>query len=85
MGIFNAFNTRTNKINLLYRIANNKVFLVIFLLVGIVQLYFIYYGGSIFRTYGLNIKELLLILILSFSVIPFDMLRKIIFKRDSYV
>ena len=85
MGIFNAFNTRTNKINLFYRIANNKVFLIVFLLVGIVQLYFIYYGGTLFRTYGLNVKELLLIIVLSFSVIPFDMIRKIIFNNDSYV
>lgn len=83
IGIFNAFNTRTNKINLFYRIANNKVFLIVFILVFIIQLYFIYYGGSIFRTYGLNLKELLLVLLLSFSVIPFDILRKIIFKSNN--
>lgn len=83
IGIFNAFNTRTNKINLFYRIANNKVFLGIFLIVGIIQLYFIYFGGSIFRTYGLTFKELILVLLLAFSVIPFDLLRKIIFKSDS--
>ncbi len=83
IGIFNAFNTRTNKINLLYRIANNKVFLFIFLIVGLVQLYFIYFGGSIFRTYGLTLKELIIVLSLAFSVIPFDILRKIIFKSNS--
>ena len=82
IGIFNAFNTRTNKINLAYRIANNKVFLIIFILVAIIQLYFIYFGGSIFRTYGLNLKELLFVLLMAFTVIPFDILRKIIFKSD---
>ena len=83
MGIFNAFNTRTNKINLLHHIFNNKVFLIIFLLVGLIQIYFIYYGGNIFRTYGLTIKELLLVLLVSFSVIPFDLIRKIVFKCNN--
>jgi len=83
IGIFNAFNTRTNKINLAYRITNNKVFLVIFALVGIIQLYFIYFGGSIFRTYGLTLKELILILLIAFTVIPFDILRKILTKSDN--
>ena len=82
IGIFNAFNTRTNKINLFYRIANNKVFLIIFTLVGIIELYFIYFGGNIFRTYGLTIKELVLVLLIALSVIPFDILRKIIFNKE---
>ena len=47
------------------------------------QLYFIYFGGNIFRTYGLTLKELIIVLLLAFSVIPFDILRKIIFKSDS--
>ena len=83
IGIFNAFNTRTNKINLLYRISKNKVFLVIFTLVALIQIYFIYFGGSVFRTYGLTLKELILVLALAFTVIPFDILRKIIFSKDS--
>lgn len=82
MGIFNAFNTRTNKYNLFYRIKNNKVFLIIFMLVAIMQIYFIYYGGIIFRTYGLNLKELLIVLGLAFSVVPVDLFRKFIFNNN---
>ncbi|MGN1322867.1 MAG: calcium-translocating P-type ATPase, PMCA-type [Bacilli bacterium] len=82
MGIFNAFNTRTNKYNLFYRIKNNKVFLIIFMLVAIMQIYFIYYGGIIFRTYGLNLKELLIVLELAFSVVPVDLFRKFIFNNN---
>lgn len=82
MGIFNAFNTRTNKYNLFYRIKKNKVFLIIFLLVAIIQVYFIYYGGSIFRTYGLNLKELLIVLGLAFTVVPVDLFRKFIFNNN---
>ncbi len=82
MGIFNAFNTRTNRYNLFYRIKNNKVFLIIFMLVAIMQIYFIYYGGIIFRTYGLNLKELLIVLGLAFSVVPVDLFRKFIFSNN---
>ena len=82
IGIFNAFNTRTNKINLFYRIANNKVFLIVFSMVSIIEIYFIYFGGSVFRTYGLTLKELIIVLLTSFTVIPFDILRKIIFKTE---
>lgn len=82
MGIFNAFNTRTNKYNLFYKIKNNKVFLIIFMLVAIMQIYFIYYGGIIFRTYGLNLKELLIVLGLAFSVVPVDLFRKFIFSNN---
>ena len=82
MGIFNAFNTRTNKYNLFYGIKNNKVFLIIFMLVAIMQIYFIYYGGTIFRTYGLNLKELLIVLGLAFSVVPVDLFRKFIFNNN---
>ena len=82
MGIFNAFNARTNKYNLFYGIKNNKVFLIIFMLVAIMQIYFIYYGGIIFRTYGLNLKELLIVLGLAFSVVPVDLFRKFIFNNN---
>lgn len=82
MGIFNAFNARTNRYNLFYRIKNNKVFLIIFMLVAIMQIYFIYYGGIIFRTYGLNLKELLIVLGLAFSVVPVDLFRKFIFNNN---
>lgn len=82
MGIFNAFNARTNRYNLFYRIKNNKVFLIIFMLVAIMQIYFIYYGGIIFRTYGLNLKELLIVLGIAFSVVPVDLFRKFIFNNN---
>ena len=80
MGIFNAFNARTDKYNLLSLINKNKMFIIIFMCVCVVQIIFIYYGGSIFRTYGLTIGELGKVLLISFSVIPVDLLRKKLFK-----
>lgn len=85
IGIFNAFNARTKKINLFDNILKNKVFVIVFLLVSIIQIYFIYYGGILFRTYGLTIKELLFCLLIAFTVIPFDLLRKIVFKSEEYI
>ncbi|MDD2409835.1 MAG: HAD-IC family P-type ATPase, partial [Bacilli bacterium] len=76
IGIFNAFNARTKARNLVYNITQNKVFLIIFFLVTLIQIYLIYHGGNIFRTYGLTIKELFLVIIIAFSVIPFDIARK---------
>ena len=50
-------------------------------MVVIVQLILIYFGGSIFRTTGLTFFELDVTIILAFSVVPFDFIRKIIRKR----
>ena len=87
LGIFNAFNIRTNKINLFYRISNNKVFVIIFTLVSIIQIYFIYFGGNIFRTYGLSLSELILIVSMAFLIIPLDIIRKtfILNNKDDYI
>lgn len=85
IGIFNAFNARTKRINLFNNIMKNKVFIIIFLLVSIIQIYFIYYGGPLFRTYGLTLKELTISLTIAFTVIPFDIIRKYIFKSEDYI
>jgi magnesium-transporting ATPase (P-type) len=84
MGIFNAFNARTSHFNLFHNIRKNKVFIIIFLLVGIIQIYFIYFGGTIFRTYGLTLKELIFILALAFTVIPVDLIRKSYLRKKNY-
>ncbi len=85
IGIFNAFNARTSRLNLFSNILSNKVFIFVFLIVAIIQIYFIYYGGILFRTYGLTLKELLICLGLAFTVIPFDLLRKYLIGSKDYV
>ena len=81
IGIFNAFNARTERKNLLASITKNKMFICMFGFISIVQIYLIYKGGSLFRTYGLTIVELLFVIILSFSVIPVDIIRKCYIKK----
>ena len=81
MGIFNAFNARTSRINILANLSKNKVFVAIFSFIFIAQLYIIYNGGDIFRTYGLELNELILVFILALTVFPVDFLRKYILKK----
>ena len=81
IGVFNAFNARTERKNLLANITKNKIFIGMFSFIAIVQIYLIYHGGNLFRTYGLTFKELCFVLILSFSVIPVDQLRKHFIKK----
>lgn len=79
--IFNAFNARTHRINTFSNLSKNKLFIIIFMFITIVQVLLIYYGGELFRTSGLTIKEFTIMLLVSFSVIPFDILRKILMKK----
>ena len=79
--IFNSFNARTHRINVLANILKNRVFIVIMSLIFIIQMLIIYKGGSLFRTYGLNLAELELMILLASTVVPFDWLRKISLKQ----
>lgn len=81
LGIFNAFNARTYRINIFSNLFKNKVFLIIISFIITVQIYLIYYGGDIFRTYGLERHEFLLIIVISLSVWPIDIIRKLILKK----
>ena len=81
MGIFNCFNARTHRLNLLANLSKNKVFLFIILFILIVQIYLIYYGGDLFRAYGLSPFEFEIMLLLSLTVVPVDWLRKIYLRK----
>ena len=78
--IFNLFNAHTSRINILSNLIKNKIFIAIVLLIIFVQIILIYYGGTMFRCIPLSIKELLITILLSFSVVPVDILRKSILK-----
>lgn len=80
-GIFNCFNARTSRINILSYLTKNHMFIFIILFICIVQITMIYYGGSMFRTVPLSLKEFLIMLAFSFTVVPVDVLRKIICKK----
>jgi calcium-translocating P-type ATPase len=81
IAIFNSLNARTHHINLCSRISGNKPFVFIMSLVFVVQSLMIYVGGSVFRTADLTAKEYILTLLLAFTVIPADIIRKLILKK----
>ena len=81
-GIFNCFNTRTHRLNLFSHLKENRFFMPIILLVIAVQLGLMYFGGSIFRCTPLNIYELIFIILLSSLIIPLDLIRKLLTKRN---
>ena len=81
LAIFNAFNARTNRINVLSNLFKNKVFLFIIFMIGVIEVILLYYGGELFRTTGLTIYEFEIMILISLSIIPFDMIRKIIIKK----
>ena len=80
IGVFNAFNARSERVNILANLSKNKVFIFIIMFILIVQVYLIYYGGDLFRTYGLTAKEFFLVLLLAMSVFPVDFIRKIFIR-----
>ena len=85
IGIFNSFNARTHRLNIFANILKNKVFLIVICFIIFVQISLIYYGGTLFRTSGLLLKEFIVMLLLASTVIPIEFFRKIIlkfFKQD---
>lgn len=80
-GIFNCFNAHTSRMHILAHLLKNKMFIIVISFISVVQIIMIYYGGSIFRTVPLSVKEFIIMLLLSFTVVPVDVLRKKICKK----
>ncbi|MFA5603938.1 MAG: calcium-translocating P-type ATPase, PMCA-type [Bacilli bacterium] len=81
IGIFNCFNARTHRLNVIANITRNRGFMFIMLLITVIQVCIIYYGGTLFRVIGLNTYELVLVILISLTVIPVDWIRKIWLKQ----
>ena len=79
-GLFNCFNARSERLSLLSNITKNKPFLIIMSAITVIQMLMMYYGGDIFRSAPLTPREMLNVILLASTVIPFDILRRI-FKK----
>jgi hypothetical protein len=53
--------------------------------VAAVQMILVFYGGDLFRTAGLTVNELLLVLGCSLTVIPVDVVRKIVLRLNKRI
>ena len=79
-GVFVCFTSRTSRINLMANISKNKSFITIMLSVSLLQMVFIYFGGDTFRATPLYFEDLIRVIFISFLVVLFDLLRKILYK-----
>lgn len=79
--IFNAFNTRTDEVDLLDHISLNKPFIAIILLICAVQIFMTYFGGAVIGTADLSAKEWSIVIVMALLVIPVDILRKLIVAK----
>jgi len=80
-GVCNAFNARTHRIDLLSNLRRNPAFLVIMTAVTAIQILMIFFGSTVFRTEPLPPAQILRVLLLAATVIPFDLLRKLAAAR----
>mgnify|MGYP001002855882 FL=1 len=74
--IFNTFNARTQGLNLLEHLLDNRLFSIIIPSIMAIQLFFITFGGEILRTVGLSVSEWVAVLLMAVVIIPVDLLRK---------
>ena len=81
LGICNAFNARCDGIDLFENLALNKQFLIVMGGIAAVQVLMTYYGGRILRTAGLDMREWTAVIILALTIIPIDIIRKLIMRR----
>jgi calcium-translocating P-type ATPase len=85
--IFNAFNSRTDSLNLFEHIHKNKGFLSIIGLITIIQILMTQSGmiwptfGKIMNCHGLTIEQWGVIILMALTIIPIDLLRKLIVKK----
>ncbi len=74
--VFNCFNTRTDRLRLFAHLGKNPAFLLIMPAVLVIQILFVYLGGTVLRTAPLTARELAATSALALTVFPAALLRK---------
>ena len=77
LGIFNCFIARSERVWLFSSISKNRLFVFIMLVIAIIQIIMIYCGGELFRAVPLRMGELFSVILLAFTIIPFDVIYRI--------
>ena len=79
---FNGFNARTSHLNPFESLGRNKSFLIVMLAIFAMQFIFVTFGGNVLSVESLSPKAWLICVILAFLVIPIDMIRKALMKKQ---
>lgn len=74
--VFNCFNARSDRLRLFRGLGKNRPFLLIMGAVLLVQIAFVYLGGSVLRTMPLTASELGWTALLALTVLPAEEIRK---------
>ncbi|MBR3745375.1 MAG: HAD-IC family P-type ATPase, partial [Selenomonadaceae bacterium] len=80
--VANAFNTRTERINLFDNIGGNPGFLRVMILIAVVQVIMAQFGGAVMRCYGLTASEWAFVIAMAVTIIPVDIVRKLIISSS---
>ena len=78
--VFNCFNARTDRLNPTAGLGRNRAFLLIMTAVLIIQILFVYVGGTVLRTAPLTATELLLTSAMALLVFPIEGIRKVLWR-----
>ena len=81
--IFNSLNTRSEQFNLFEHIGENKRFIYVMGSIFILQTLLLEFGGKVFGTVPLTLKAYVVSILLALLIIPFDLIRKTIFRTKS--
>ena len=84
LGIMQCINSRTDRLNLLNGITKNPTFIFIMLLILVIQISFIYFGGSALRATPLTPHELLFTLACASTALLAELLRKILWRFSGH-
>ena len=79
--VFNCLNARTDRLKLTAGLGKNRAFVGIMAAVAVIQILFVYLGGSVLRTAPLTASELATTSLLALSVIPAGVLHTYLRRR----
>lgn len=82
MAVFNGFNIRTEHINLFDGIGKNKLFSAIAIGIFVMTFALCNFAENLIKVTALDFKHWVVVVILAFMVIPIDLIRKIIEKKE---
>lgn len=84
LGVMQCVNSRTDRLNLFSGMRKNMAFVLVMCLITVIQLSFVYFGGSALRAAPLEIDELVFTVACAASAIPFEFGRKIIWRVSGH-
>ena len=76
--VFNGFNVRNESINLFENISENKDFIKVMGMIVIIQIALTFIGGEVFSVTPMTFNNWVIVMLLSLTIIPIDMMRKVI-------